>query len=223
MKEMRKVECISYPRSGHGILNKFLAFYFGDKSAEEIIDLCNKEKYFEIGAYVYCEIHKRPDMMIGRNLKTNFQKNHDFNLDTPIRGDRYYVIQIRNPVEAIVSYFYRQNKGKNFTQEKWDNFYPSKADYWIKFYKKWVKLDTQRKFILDYDEMKASSLKKLIMYMSDSNEIIDSKVEEGIIALDIRKRGKLHIFPFSTKCLRDMIINQEPLSQVYFDKKQGYI
>ncbi|MFW5795554.1 MAG: hypothetical protein ACOCV1_08745, partial [Bacillota bacterium] len=220
MEKIIKTECITYPRSGHGILNKLLTYYFSNYTVEKVIEICNKEKYFVAGPYVYCTIYRRPDKSLDNNKITNFQKNHDFGLKTVIKKDRYYVIQIRNPIESIVSYFYwnsRRNKIL-FNEESWYSFFTEKAKFWAGFYKKWIKSDIENRFILEYKDLpNINRLKDLILFMTNSNQIDLEKLKKGLTELKVVRKNKLDKFPYNVDGIKDIIIDKEPSASIYFE------
>ena len=79
-------ECISFPRSGSKWLSTMLKRYFGERMK-------------------YCEMYIDPRHTIDIDEETNYQKNHDFKLDTPTRDDRKYIVQVREFEACCISYY----------------------------------------------------------------------------------------------------------------------
>jgi hypothetical protein len=75
--ENRKIPCVSFPRSGHHLLGRCLKQYFG--------------RDFHYCPNVFRKAHFK-------DPKTNYQKNHDFDLSLPNTRAWYYVIQYRHPL-----------------------------------------------------------------------------------------------------------------------------
>ncbi|MCP3905646.1 MAG: sulfotransferase domain-containing protein [Planctomycetes bacterium] len=133
---LTRTECLTYPRSGHTLLQRLLRHYFDDE-------------------LVYCEQYSRPGGTLDRDAETNFQKNHDFQLDTPIRDDRQYLVQVRYPIDSIVSWFKMScAEGRtDDTPEAWMMFAVGKASFWMHFYRKWVLDHVPGRLIVNYDDL----------------------------------------------------------------------
>jgi len=105
---MIKIQCISFPRSGHHLLVNLLARYYG-----RVLSLsCGRtfndtSKLFTAGPFAYCECgvggHCRQIPCC--DPKTTFQKYHDMKLDLKINPSHSYIVQYRHPVHAIASWF----------------------------------------------------------------------------------------------------------------------
>jgi len=131
-----RTECLTFPRSGHTLLQRLLRSYFGED-------------------FVYCEQYSRPEGTLDRDPDTNFQKNHDFELETPIRRDRHYLVQVRYPLDSIVSWFKLScSEGKTAdTPQAWTWFAVEKASFWMQFYRKWVLDHVPGRLIVNYEDL----------------------------------------------------------------------
>ena len=144
----RKIQCITFPRSGHHLLVNILLKYFSENiffpeiSDTKVDKQCNKVVCG--GDFHYCEYYHHCRTSPCADPRTNFQKNHDFDGRVQNCRNNYYVIQYRHPLECLISFFEwwnaRARKHKT-SQEDWFRFIygnPSKklslghAKYWIK-------------------------------------------------------------------------------------------
>jgi hypothetical protein len=149
---MRKVICVSFPRSGHHLLINILLKYFSSNvnypltSGENTDRDCNRTLI--AGKLVYCEYYNHCNTMPCIDKNTNFIKNHDFSLNLDILPDYYYIILYRKPIEAIISLyeftlkdsnknsFFGNNVGQ--TKKDWENFSKEAIYFFKSFIKKWM-------------------------------------------------------------------------------------
>lgn len=129
-------ECLTFPRSGHHLLQKILTQYFGNE-------------------FVYCELYADPEQVISLNERTNYQKNHDLDLTTPIRDNRQYIVQIRYPIDSIVSWFKQdcQRGRAHDSPGDWTSFALTKSSFWMRFYRKWVLDHVPSRLIVNYADL----------------------------------------------------------------------
>ena len=141
--EIRKVndlfvtECMCFPRSGHHALKDVLQTYFGER-------------------LVYCEIYHDPvEKQISLESQTNYQKNHDFDGGALVLDSRKYLVQIRDPVDALLSRWQldtrsgeRPNTEQAFrdAMEKWNVCY-------ARFVAKWVWSEVANRLIVRYNDL----------------------------------------------------------------------
>lgn len=109
------VICITFPRSGHHYLVQLLHAALGTK-------------------LIYCERYS--GMIEGANLI----KEHDFGLERVPSQSEPYLIQIRHPLNAIISRFEQNLRTKtlNDTRTDWERHARSEAVYWYNFFLKWI-------------------------------------------------------------------------------------
>lgn len=136
----RKIQCVSFPRSGHHLLATCLQQYF-------------------CGDFHYCPNVLRKVHF--KNPETNYQKNHDFDLSLPNTRAWYYVIQYRHPIDSVISWYKWEvdnavkaekntrwrafiNRSLPFwnlytrrdTPQRWLGFVERSIDFWQKFVRK---------------------------------------------------------------------------------------
>lgn len=186
---MRKIQCISFPRSGHHLLVDLLATYLGN-------ELVYADRY---GAY---DIHGRPvdpahphrpgpPRGFAQEPLATLEKNHDFNLDTvptcPV------LVQIRAPVPAIVSWFcIERDEGRSDTRTEWEHFARTKADFYRRFKSRWIDTDAM---ILDYDTLVAAPLRALLDVLGYAYAVIDIERAAAVVSsFDIRPRNSIENF-----------------------------
>lgn len=131
---IHKTENICFPRSGQSITVAVLRDYFGDD-------------------FRYCERYLEPEKRMDVCPDTNYEKNHDFDLDAPVIDGRLYVVHIRNPLAAVSSWFdlcVENNEVKD-TLEDWRRFAAMKSQFWAEFYRKWIVSPIKDRLIVDYD------------------------------------------------------------------------
>lgn len=150
---IHKTEFVSVPRSGHHMLVDLLKAYFGE-------------------ALRYCEYYREPEKRFGRCAETNAQKNHDFNLTTPVRKDRRYVIQIRNPIDALASWT-NLSRLEGLFQSGQDvrHEYANRLAYWQGFVRKWVVPTIPNRLIVRYEnfvQRPEPELARVIRFMTDT-------------------------------------------------------
>jgi hypothetical protein len=129
--------CATFPRSGHLALRDTLLAYFGER-------------------FHYCESHKTPvEFTLENNPKTNYEKNHDFNLTVPVVKWRKHLVQIRDPRAALSSWW--RFKGNTFplknTEERrrWREHMTEGMEYYHRFFNKWIIQPVPNRLVVPYD------------------------------------------------------------------------
>ena len=140
-----RVESISFPRCGHKLTADLLRAYFGNEFKYQ--DVCPPRGQFSEGYH--------------------FQKNHDFDLDVPIQKDRSYLVQVRDPFDAIFSW-HKMTVGLDGIAEDIHSvreIMAQKQDYWAGFVKKWVASEIPNRLVVRYCELigfPESSLERIV-------------------------------------------------------------
>ncbi|MCP4194844.1 MAG: sulfotransferase domain-containing protein [Planctomycetaceae bacterium] len=185
---MKRVQGVSYPRSGHAIVYNFAREYFGK-------------------AFVYCDAKNSQwcgcDQVPCVNPACTFAKNHDFELryspGIPLRRDERYLIQYRTPVHSICSNFhlYARNHPDQQSLQGWRKFAYREIHIWNHFVDKWV-LDFPEQMraplYCTYDQLIENpheSLRQIAQLMSVGSideercdRIVDSLVVESRNSID---------------------------------------
>jgi hypothetical protein len=127
------VESISFPRCGHKLTTDLLRTYFGEEFKYQ--GVCPPAGEFSPGYH--------------------FQKNHDFDLETPIQNDRWYIVQVRDPFEAIFSWHKLTVELDGIPDDihAMREIMFQKQDYWAGFVKKWVASEIPNRVIVHYADL----------------------------------------------------------------------
>jgi len=197
---MRVVQGISFPRSGHHFLADSVCKYF---SEEMQVYSFNRRKVYNINAgtcstfgylptylkknvFCYCEYygHLRCRTHPCRHPNVYFQKSHDFDLTDDYRDDFNYIVQIRNPLQAFMSYYelcLKKELIEADTYENWHQFLREKGPYYKNMMNKWVEPgEKENLIIIDYDEMMQkpfSVLSRVIRFFEPPMEIDESRIK----------------------------------------------
>ncbi|MHC4948121.1 MAG: sulfotransferase domain-containing protein [Planctomycetota bacterium] len=180
--EIRRTECVCYPRSGHGLLQKILTRYFGPETL------------------VYCESYRDPHRMLDHDPETNYQKNHDLELNTPIRDDRQYLVQIRYPIESIVSWYRLacEQDGMEDAPAVWTSFAIQKASFWMGFYRRWVLDHVPRRLIVNYADLvdePVGTVTRVVRFLGDDAPD-RARIEASCAAEGVARRSFVRAFKY---------------------------
>ena len=167
---MKKVQGVSLPRCGHNLLVKHLQRYFSSSDVcpdyrKRFLPFVAKAKMrrssmashhhnqLTESPFHYCEFYyscRTVPCCDGRNV---FQKSHDFELDLPSKQDSNYIIQIRNPLGLLISWFELRlpRKREIDTPEGFIAFTKRMQPYLDGFRNKWIESDLPNRLIIDYD------------------------------------------------------------------------
>jgi hypothetical protein len=120
--EKKNVIIVTFPRSGHSLLARILRSYLGKD-------------------FHYCRFYTHCRQIPCSDPKTYLQKNHDFGLALKISPGQSYIVQYRNPLEALVSYYefrIEQGQQKTDSYKSWVALAGKDILYWKGFIQKWV-------------------------------------------------------------------------------------
>ena len=131
---MKKILCITIPRSGHCLLlNLLLKYFSGNMKYPEIQGLNTPimcKETLSAGDLHYCEYYNHCRKIPCIDPHTNFQKNHDYDLSLENNPNYNYIIQFRHPVEVFISWYkFRIKYDKKFLDLKTQDI----KENWIKF------------------------------------------------------------------------------------------
>lgn len=164
---------VSFPRSGHRFLRNILLAYFGS-------DLIFYESYSKT------LLNNNPNLSW---TDANYIKTHDFDLmGKSILMDKFpinrkYLIQIRKPLDSIISWYefsLRTQEGIVDSKANWLIFLESKLIYWKKFYDLWIKPQTNDSCLVLYDDLHSFTLKTVTRVI----QFIDNQYDLHLPKLD---------------------------------------
>jgi hypothetical protein len=178
---MVRTECVCFPRCGHHLVERLLSSYFADKLH-------------------YGDPYEAPHRSMDSDPTINFQKNHDFELDTPVRSDRQYLILVRDPREALISWFRLEvRKGRlEYTREAWAGFSQKSWRFWGGFFDKWVVGQVPNRLVLDYRDLVAQpalALSRLVEFVSLRPACVDA-CREVVAQETIEPKSDAELFAF---------------------------
>jgi hypothetical protein len=187
--ENRKVLCVTFPRSGHGVLAKLLKAYFQDK-------------------FRYCEYYRCCHRIPCVHPETNFQKIHDFQLKVENNPSNFYIVQYRHPLESITS-LYRKSLERGWydikedTKEEWIRFFKREIIFWKKFINKWViNNHNPNTYYLRYNELIAQTaikLKEVIVFINPEITIELSRIEKIVAEIGMGVKNRIEDFKYFNK------------------------
>jgi hypothetical protein len=203
VSKLRKVTVVSFPRSGHHLLIDCLCKYF---SRDLSLSTSEKNPIVLADDFGYCEFYGHCRKIPCTNPRVICQKNHDFDLSLKNNALKYYIIQFRNPVDSIISWFEYElkrerktirNRAKiniKDTYDSWLSFSKEKAVFWDKFFRKWV-LDNKNKKVLfiQYEDLIANpyyAIKEAVNFISPHQ-----KADLGFIKkiVNVKKIGNYRV------------------------------
>jgi hypothetical protein len=160
-------ECISFPRCGHHALTEVMRFYFAEN-------------------FHYGEIY-RDGARIGEGSPTNWQKNHDFNLDTPVLPDRNYIVQIRNPLEAIESWEKLDTRVAGQVVDTCEH----RIDFYANFVKKWLYSPVPWRLVVWYEDLMArpvATVTSVIQFVTRTQNVDVARLQEALFEFPLERR-----------------------------------
>jgi len=133
---------VSLPRSGHHLFVRMLRLYFGPR-------------------FGYCEVYgpnAKPrccgQFPCARPGRISTSKNHDFGLKSVLPDDVPVIVQIRQPLQALVSEFeLHVANGNPDTAEEFEGFATHRVDRFRKFFAKWVEAPIERRVVIWYEDL----------------------------------------------------------------------
>lgn len=138
---------VSFPRSGHHFIEDALRGYLGDR-------------------FAYCGYYDHCNATPCTHAATNFQKNHDLWLDTPMLAGERYLILFRHPYPALQSYFdlYLEQGWLPVeldTRETWTRWLGAGLRYWLRFMDRWVLHGPEGRYVLSYEDLTADPIRRM--------------------------------------------------------------
>jgi len=181
---LKKIQNVSFPRSGHALLRRCLQLYFGEK-------------------FVFCEFYSGCKTTPCINPQTNYQKNHDFDLKLVNDPTLNYIIQYRHPMESLVSYYTQCLDDAVFEKDdrrQWAVFCADKLDVWKRFVSKWVTNNNNPNTLYvpfsDLIDNPETKLKEIIKYMDPLREPDTDRISEVVDEMNITPRSSIHDFKY---------------------------
>lgn len=124
-----KTRIVTFPRSGHHWL------------VDGLLQANPKLKYNE---------HHQTGGTL-ENCDCDLQKTHDFLLDVPKKEEYKHVIQFRNPLRSVQSWYELVKESEH--TPPYAEFFLSKIKFYSKWFEKWVMEPTPNSMIVCYEDM----------------------------------------------------------------------
>jgi hypothetical protein len=167
-----------FPRSGHRFLRNMVRDYFSSSMV-----------FYEAHSKVIKSYGDREELIDN----VNYAKTHDFKSEgrEVLNGlnlhNRKYLIQIRHPLESIISWYEFSLKHKTLevdNRDTWLNFLEQKFSFWKSFYNVWeVNSVTEDKLLVKYDDLYSNSqaiFSNVIEFLS-GDKLVDSSLIKAIV------------------------------------------
>jgi len=166
-----------FPRSGHRFLRVILSSYFGPE--------------FTLYRHHSMKIDNKlaqPDQL----EHVNIIKTHDFMLEgkrvlsSMFPVDRRYLIQIRHPLESIISYYEFALEFGDLhadTEVTWSRFLAKNLRYWKKFYKLWALEEDGDSLVITYDNLFNNTFETTqtaVSFLSGQTSVNSEKLSKAI-------------------------------------------
>lgn len=180
------VQGVSFPRAGHHLLVRQLFNYFSSFSVAYRLPLGRAYRIFSVYSswasqhpFVYCDYYAHCRTVGCSDKRTTLQKNHDFNLDLELVAEKSYLVQIRDPYSAIISWYElavaRGWEGVRDGVDSWEIFLEAKLDFFRRFSHKWLTSDLPcRRLVIDYESLlnlPYETLEQVLRFMRPNEEI----------------------------------------------------
>lgn len=170
---IRYVAGISWPRSGHHLMERLLRSYFGPD-------------------FVYCDFYPEARdccrVFPCNRPNVHFSKNHDFGSSAVPKPGIPYLIQYRGVMAAAVSDFELYlRSGEPDTPERFEHFATVRARGWGEFVRKWVDNgDGLERCILRYEDLTADPMEcmaTVIRFFSPSTEVDRDRLNKVLASI----------------------------------------
>ncbi|MBD3345351.1 MAG: hypothetical protein GF401_09850 [Chitinivibrionales bacterium] len=198
---VKKIQCVTYPRSGHHLLADLLICYY---AKDPRTSLSSHDHFIAVNRFQYCEYFNHCKTVPCTDHETTYQKNHDMHLDQPVNPDYNYIIQYRNPLESLVSFFTVSSVEHSWIKdegvESWQKFSEENIVYWKQFAEKWLSRKQPLKALyVNYGDLLANPSQKLqevIDYLEPGAPIDTVLIDAIVDSKRIHKRNHIADFKY---------------------------
>ena len=197
MKLTDRILISTFPRSGHHLLIRIIDEYYGSRFLYYKRTSRNVEKTKKHVVY-----NKHADLTEFSPIpfkQVSLQKNHDYGLcrgqesNFEYLSDKFskHIIQIRHPLESIVSFYYHRSKTKVLNR-CWEDFAVDIMHWWKKFVEQWIECSLPE-LLIRYDRFVKDPFKTVIkvLELMGETKINKKKLSEILIAQNIYPRRNI--------------------------------
>ena len=189
---MEKVQGVSLPRCGHNLLVGHLQAYF------QVFDSCPASRKKLLAFVAQSRVRQKPELLDDDRFHyceyyyscrsnpccdrgNTFQKSHDFELDLPIDVDQKYIVQSRNELGLLISWFELRipRKREVDSESGFIAFVQRMQPYLKGFRKKWIESELSKRLLLDYDDYlarPAEMLRDTLLFFRPDQKVNMQKV-----------------------------------------------
>ena len=169
---MDKVQGVSLPRCGHNLLVKHLQRYFGSGRIcpdyrKRLLPFVAKAKMRKSSRYQslvcdgdggpdfhYCEYYYSCRRVPCCDARNSFQKSHDFHLKLPANPEKKYLVQSRNSLGLLISWYELRLPRNRETDspQGFVNFAKRVRPYLEGFRRKWIDSELPCRIVINYED-----------------------------------------------------------------------
>lgn len=186
-----RIQGVSFPYSGSGAQIKCLFDYIAMQAGKKA-DRVERDGLLIVNDFGYCDYYKHCQQSPCTDSRVVIQKQSDIDFTLKNNSNDKYLIQIGDPLQAIIAWFEGQlaekRKGadilEEYSQESWENFALDKAMLWNQFVKKWVlSHKNQNTLVVWQDDFLLNpslGLEKIIRFVKPDENIDKSLLQKVI-------------------------------------------
>jgi len=155
---------ISFPRSGHHAVVTALLYYFN-------LNGLNYCASYNCCSSIPCQNNKKKDLL--------FNISHDFKLNVKKDDDKKYLVGIRHPFDAIISWYYLEHR-ESASYETLKKIFINKIKFYTNFIDKWIVYQSKNIYIYDYNnfvEKPDEELTHMIQFLINKNSFKEYKMD----------------------------------------------
>ena len=220
---LRKIQGVSFPRSGFNLLAHMLLNYFsGDPMAK-----VNTEQPNIAGDFGYCEFYKHCNQTPCTDPQVTFQKSHDFGLEMLQSDELDYMVLYREPLPAIISFFEAELAWGNIAAsndnfEFWERYFRKRLEYYQMFKKKWVDDAPAKSHVIKYEDLTSKPgdiFHALVEWMAPTRQADRALINRIVECRKVKSTRKPEDFRYYSNELQQRIDDSNRILPVRIEKR----
>lgn len=191
---MDKIQGVSLPRCGHNLLVRHLQRYFQSADVcpdyrKNLLPFVAKAKTRRNSSphrqFHYCEYYYSCRSIPCCDAANTLQKSHDFELELPVDPRQKYMVQNRNDLGLLISWFELRlpRRREIDSADGFLAFARRMRPYLDGFRSKWVSSSLPQRLIIEYDDYLASPLNclaKVIQFIEPDHRIDLNRIKNTV-------------------------------------------